>query len=302
MHAWEAIQKTLDYIEEHITEDIEIEELADTASLSLFYYQRLFSRLVKKPVREYIKMRRMAIVLEVLQNRNKRILDIALEYGFGSHETFTRGFKEVYGMTPEQYREKPVSLNRFDKPDLLLGYTLIDEGVPLISEGLVLEMNRRLLKEPIYFMGILDYVPIAGQLPAGESTGVDVPGEIWRRFHQEKALIARKPNGREIGVAYLGDAPTGCFTYFAGAEVEEVIEEEYFKSWQLPAREYIVCGFEASDFQELVTVALNKAIKYSGLWLEKHNLTMDAFSPEIYYGSTPEVSYMELYIPFIKKQ
>ncbi len=302
MHAWEAIQKTLDYIEEHIAEDIKIEELAETASLSLFYYQRLFSRLVKRPVREYIKLRRLAIVLEALQNKNNRILDIALEYGFGSHETFTRAFKEVYGMTPEQYREKPVSLNRFDKPDLLLGYTLIDEGVPLISDGLVLEMNRRMMNEPVDFMGVIGYVPITEQLPVGESTGVDMPGEIWRRFHQEKGQIARKPNGREVGVAYMGDAPEGCFTYFAGTEVEAVVTEEHFQTWQLPAREYIICGFEASDFLELVTVALNKAIKYSGIWLEKHGLVMDVFAPEIYYGSTPEVTYMELFIPFNKRK
>ncbi len=302
MHAWEAIQKTLDYIEEHIAEDIKIEELAETASLSLFYYQRLFSRLVKRPVREYIKLRRLAIVLEALQNKNNRILDIALEYGFGSHETFTRAFKEVYGMTPEQYREKPVSLNRFDKPDLLLGYTLIDEGVPLISDGLVLEMNRRMMNEPVDFMGVIGYVPITGQLPVGESTGVDMPGEIWRRFHQEKGQIARKPNGREVGVAYMGDAPEGYFTYFAGTEVEAVVTEEHFQTWQLPAREYIICRFEASDFLELVTVALNKAIKYSGIWLEKHGLVMDVFAPEIYYSSTPEVTYMELFIPFNKRK
>lgn len=302
MHAWEAIQKTLDYIEEHIGEDIKIEVLAETAALSLFYYQRLFSRLVKKPVREYIKLRRMAIVLEVLQNKNSRILDIALEYGFGSHETFTRAFKEAYGMTPEQYREKPVSLNRFDKPDLLLGYTLIDEGVPLISDGLVLEMNRRTLNEPIDFMGVIGYVPIAGQIPVGESTGVDMPGEIWRRFHKEKERIARIADGREVGVAYMGDAPEGCFTYFAGAEIEPGVAEEDFQRWQLPAREYIICGFEAGNFLELVTVALNKAIKYSGLWLEKHGLVADVFAPELYYSSTPEATYMELLIPFNKKQ
>lgn len=301
MHAWEAIQKTLDYIEEHIGEDIKIEVLAETASLSLFYYQRLFSRLVKKPVREYIKLRRMAIVLEVLQNKNNRILDIALEYGFGSHETFTRAFKEAYGMTPEQYREKPVSLNRFDKPDLLLGYTLIDEGVPLISDGLVLEMNHRTLNEPIDFMGVIGYVSIAGQLPVGESTGVDMPGEIWRRFHKEKDRIARIPDGCEVGVAYMGDAPEGCFTYFAGAEIEPGVTDEDFQRWQLPAREYIICGFEASNFLELVTVALNKAIKYSGLWLEKHGLVADVFAPELYYSSTPEATYMELLIPFNKK-
>ena len=298
MHAWEAIQKTLDYIEEHIGEDIIIEELSEMAALSLFYYQRLFSRLVKKPVREYIKLRRLANALKVLENKNHRILDVALEYGFSSHETFTRAFKETYGMTPEQYRLKPVALNQFDKPDLLLGYTLIDEGVPLISDGIVLEMNRKTLNEPVCFMGVLGYVPISDQLPVGESTGIDMPGEIWRRFHQEKNRIPRIINGRELGVAYMGDAPEGCFSYFAGAEVEAGALDENFQTWQLPAREYVVCGFEAENFDELATVALNKAIKYSGLWLEKHNLQMDMFVPEIYYGSTAETTYMELYIPF----
>ncbi len=302
MHAWEAIQKTLDYIEEHIGEEIEIEKLAETAALSLFYYQRLFGRLVKKSVREYIKLRRLARALKVLHNKDLRILDIALDYGFGSHETFTRAFKEAYSMTPEQYRENPVSLNHFDKPDLLLGYTMIDEGVPLISEGLVLEMNRKIITEPINFMGVFDYVPIAGQIPVGESTGVDMPGEIWGRFHKEKDRIDRIPNGREVGVAYMGDAPEGSFTYFVGAEVASGVTDEQFQIWQLPAREYIICGFEASNFEELVTVALDKALRYSGLWLEKHNLVMDSFVPELYYSSTPETTYMELVIPFNKKQ
>lgn len=47
MHAWEAIQTTLDYIETHMDEDLKIEALAELAALSPFYYQRLFSRLVK---------------------------------------------------------------------------------------------------------------------------------------------------------------------------------------------------------------------------------------------------------------
>lgn len=45
------------------------------------------------------------------------------------------------------------------------------------------------------------------------------------------------------------------------------------------------------------TVAINKAIKYSRLWLEKHGLTMDVYSPEVYCNSSPEVSYMELWMP-----
>ena len=80
MHAWEQIQKTVDYIEEHISEEIKIENLAKLASLSQFYYQRLFSRLVKKPVYEYVKLRRLAKASDALLDKRKRILDIALDF------------------------------------------------------------------------------------------------------------------------------------------------------------------------------------------------------------------------------
>lgn len=297
MTAWEAIQKTLEYIEEHIGENLEMEELAKVAALSPFYYQRLFSRLVHKPVREYIKLRRLANACEALQNTKRRILDVAVEYGFGTHETFTRAFKDVYGMTPDQYRKRPVLLNHLIKPDLLLGYTMIDEGVPLISDGLVLEVKRKTLREPIEFMGVLGYVPIAGQIPAGQATGVDVPGEIWGRFHRDKHQIPRIPNGRELGVSFMGDAPEGCFSYFAGAEVNAGSADARFQTYRLPAREYAVFGFEAENFLALTTVALDKVLQYSGFWLEKHSIAADGFAAELYYASEPDASFMELWLP-----
>ncbi|WP_342476446.1 AraC family transcriptional regulator [Paenibacillus sp. FSL H7-0350] len=302
MYAWEAIQKTLDYMEERISENQEINGLAAIAALSPFYYQRLFSRLVKKPVREYIRYRRLANACEALSCKENRILDVALEWGFGSHEGFTRAFKEAYGMTPEQYRDHPVRLNQFIKPDLSLSNTMIDEGVPLISDGLILEINRRTLEQPIMFIGLSNYAPIDGQMPLGEATGVDVPGEVWRQFHERKGSINRLPAGRELGVAFMGDAPSGNFTYFAGAEALPDADPGEFKIWQLPDREYVVFGFEAESFEELVTSALYKALNYSDLWLKKHGMINMLYVPELYYESTPGASYMELWIPADKQQ
>lgn len=76
-------------------------------------------------------------------------------------------------------------------------------------------------------------------------------------------------------MAYPGDAPDGCFAYVAGGEAIKGAEEAGFDQWELPAGGYVVCGFEAVDFEQLTTVVLNKAVKYSGLWLEKHPLTME---------------------------
>lgn len=106
----------------------------------------------------------------MLRDKENRIIDIAMEYGFGSHVTFTRAFKETYGITPSQYRDKPIGLQNFEKPDLSLGYIVVDEGVPLISDGLVLEMNRKYLEEPINFLGVTGYYPFKYGKMFGERT------------------------------------------------------------------------------------------------------------------------------------
>lgn len=301
MHAWEAIQKTLNHIEEHLGEEIQMEELAEIAVLSLFYYQRLFTRLVKTSVRDYIKLRRLAKSLTMLRDKENRIIDIAMEYGFGSHVTFTRVFKETYGITPSQYRDKPIGLQNFDKPDLLLGYIVVDEGVPLISDGLVLEMNRKFLEEPINFLGVTGYYPFKYGKMFGERTGVDTVGEIWDRFFRILPNISHISEGRWVGVSYHGDAPDGYSGYFVGAEVKKGEKTPGFTYWQLPIREYVVCGFESENHEQMI-IDLGKAMKYTRFWLKKHNLIADGFFPELYYKSTSEISYVELWIPFKKRE
>lgn len=302
MHAWEAIQKTLNYIEEHIGEEIKIEELADIAALSLFYYQRLFARLVKKPVREYIKLRRLARACNDLRNKQNRILDVALDYGFSSHETFTRAFKDTYGITPAQFRNENVSLDNFDKPDLLLYYIMVDEGVPLISDGLVLEYNRKTLNEPINFLGVNGYYHFKRGKMLGERPGVSEPSVIWQKFFDIRKDIPCIPGGRLIGVSYPGDAPEGYSSYFVGAEAERGKECSNYDRWEMPAREYIVCGFEAENFEQLTGSASGKAMKHMRFWLKEHGLIADGFFPEIYYSDSFKMAYMEMWIPFKQRE
>ena len=71
MYAYENIEMSLNYIEQHLTEKIETEQLAKIACLSTFYYQRLFKKIVKKSVQEYIKLRRLAMVIKELKNTEK---------------------------------------------------------------------------------------------------------------------------------------------------------------------------------------------------------------------------------------
>gem|GEM_PF-2295115 len=74
----------------------------------------------------------------------------------------------------------------------------------------------------------------------------------------------------------------------------------HFASWQLPAREYVVCEYEAENFH-LLMASLGKMMKFTRFWLKKHGLTADGFFPEIYYTSRRD-AYMEMWIPFKKRE
>lgn len=203
MHAYEAIEQSLTFIEEHLTKEISTEELANTVGLSPFYFQRLFKRLVNKPVQEYVKLRRLAKVIENLKSTDQRILDVALDYGFSSHANFTRAFKETYGITPESYRRDLPMLNTFDKPEVSMNYVLVIEGVPLVVGDIVLEIQRKTLEKPEIYFGLETEVRLSEQMPVGESTGVDVPGQLWKRYHMAKASIAANLNSTvEMGMSH----------------------------------------------------------------------------------------------------
>ncbi len=298
MHAWEAIQKSLDYIETHTTEEIPIERLADIAGLSPYYFQRLFKRLVKKTVFEYIRLRRLAQSSQDLKN-HKRIADVAAEYGFSSHGNYTRAFKEAYNITPEEYRTKSIPLNQVNKPDLQLNYILIDENVPLITDGIVMEITRKQLVNLEIYYGLTAQVSISDQIPVGETPGIDTPFILWERFRKIKPEIkGLSLDGTELGASMMGDMEMGTFTYFAGAAgTGETPGSHDLTVWELPAAEYIVCSLEAETFPELITNALNKAMAYLfNTWLPGRKLTIRPFSAEKYYKETSDGFSMEIWV------
>ncbi len=293
MHAWEAIQRAVDYIEEHLTEEIRIEGLAEIAGLSPFYFQRLFTRLVKKSVGDYIKLRRLAQAAGNLRCENTRILDTAIDYGFSSHANFTRAFKDVYGITPDEYRTTNVHLNQFVKPELVLNYVMVDEDVPLVTEGMVLEVTRRQLAKPRTFIGIAKEIPIS-ELMGGTDTSVSYAAKLWNEFHEVKHKIhGLIENGNEFGALYIGDAREGYCTYLAGAEAEYGTSAEGYSTFELPPAEYIVCGFEAENFEELTDSAVYKAQTFMERWMKKHQLSTTDFAGEMYYPTTEDCAYLE---------
>jgi AraC family transcriptional regulator len=79
---------------------------------------------------------------------------------------------------------------------------MIDENVPLIIGNIVLEIHRKTLRTKETYFGFEKTVNIAEQIPAGESTGIDVPGQLWREFHAKKLQTENAifNNDIELGV------------------------------------------------------------------------------------------------------
>ena len=99
------ISQSFKEIEAHIAHKLTVEHLANHACFSRCHYSRLFRELVGSTVMEYVTKRRLTLAGKALLETNQTVLDIALQFGFDSHEGFTRSFKAYMGITPTEYRK-----------------------------------------------------------------------------------------------------------------------------------------------------------------------------------------------------
>ncbi len=96
----ERLNKTISYMEEHLTEEISYDELARMACCSTYHFQRMFAYIAGIPLSEYIRRRRMSLAAVDLQSGEGKIIDIGMKYGYSSPTAFNRAFQSVHGIAP----------------------------------------------------------------------------------------------------------------------------------------------------------------------------------------------------------
>jgi AraC family transcriptional regulator len=101
---YERIVRTLVYIQRHLDDDLELENLASVAAFSRFHFPRVFRGLVGESLKEHIRRLRLERAAQKLKQQDGPIAAIALEAGFETHESFTRAFGAMFGVPPSGYR------------------------------------------------------------------------------------------------------------------------------------------------------------------------------------------------------
>lgn len=115
MDCMRRINSAMDYIESHMTEDIDYHQVARRACCSVYHFQRMFSFVTGIPPSEYIRRRRLTMAAFDLCGSDAKIIDIAAKYGYKSPEAFSRAFKSLHGVMPTAARNASTALKAYPR-------------------------------------------------------------------------------------------------------------------------------------------------------------------------------------------
>ena len=154
MRGWiDGFQASIDFMEQHLTEPLDIEKIAGQALLSPFYYQRMFGALCGMTVGEYVRSRRMTLAAQELAAGQIRVIDAALKYGYDSPDSFAKAFQRFHGVTPSQARESGARLRSFAPMHIKIameGGKMLEYSIMEKAPFTVVGMKRRFSSETSY--------------------------------------------------------------------------------------------------------------------------------------------------------
>ncbi|MFE9623686.1 GyrI-like domain-containing protein [Streptomyces sp. NPDC006527] len=106
----ERLNQTMEDIEGHLDQSIDVARLARTAATSEYHLRRMFSALAGMPLSEYVRRRRLTVAGAEVLAGNESLLEIAVRYGYGSGEAFARAFRAMHGVGPGEARRTGAAL------------------------------------------------------------------------------------------------------------------------------------------------------------------------------------------------
>ncbi len=149
MESLKNMNEALEYIENNLTEKLDYSEVSKIAMCSEYHFNRMFSFLSGVNLSEYVRRRKLTLAALELKNKDVKVLDVALKYGYNSTDSFSRAFSSLHGVLPSEVKKDDVQIKAYPK----MTFQLTIKGVD--------PMNFRIInKEPFKIVGFKKRVNI----------------------------------------------------------------------------------------------------------------------------------------------
>lgn len=241
------VDKALWYMENHFAEEITLDDIAKSSGVSRFHLTRAFGEATGRSIMRYMRGRRLSEAARALAKGAGDILDVALDAGYGSHEAFTRAFRDQFGLTPESVRAQ----RRLD--NLALVEPLKMTEIPFAHVA----PSRFETSKPLLIAGL-------SQRYTWE-TSAGIPAQ-WQRFMPHIGNIADQIGTTTYGVCWNGD-DDGNYDYVCGVEVSRFSDiPANFARVRIPEFRYAVFRHDdhVATIRRTVNTIWNKWLPDSG--------------------------------------
>ena len=274
MNYVQQINRAINYIETNLFDPLDTEQIAQEAGISKWYFQRIFRAMVGDTLKEYVLKRRLSLAALALAQTEKKIIDIAFEHGFESHEVFIRAFRRVFEQTPTRFREEaagPVT-ERY-KPKITTDY------LSHLYQGITMEPNIKTLAAIPVVGRIGNIQPVAGYYEENQK----VVTQLWRDFKGHQNELPPTKETEKIGMLTGLDKPgeRSIIEYCAGLAMElPGRPPEGFVSRMIPPGEYA----EFTHLNQGSQNTINHTYNYIyGSWLPKSGRERSAGPEVVFY-------------------
>ena len=226
MERWEkirAVRKMQDYMEDNLQSPISLSQLARAAGYSQWHSGRIFKEVTGKTPFEYLRSLRLSKAAELLRTRQPKIVDVAFDFVFDSHEGFTRAFLKQFGESPKKFSRGSGPTQIF-MPDRIRDYYLtLQKGDVKMTEKettstvfvQVVERPRRklILKRGVKANHYFDYCEEVGcdiwEILSGIKETMYEPAGMWLPDNLVKPGTSTYVMGVEVAVDFSGEMPEG---------------------------------------------------------------------------------------------
>ena len=206
-----SINRGIEFIETNLADELRSADVSAYAGVSHWHFQRIFTALTGETLKSYIRARRLSGAMKALLRGEQRIIEIAIDAGYNSQESFTRAFRSHVGVTPGEFRKSGKPYPFMEKIRINREYLRhVAQRVGKNPEIIVLPTRRYVGLRTRFFGVESEKNNMAEKLPA-----------LWQAFLPRMEELRDRKQAAGYGLLHQCDALSGELEYVSSVEIEK---------------------------------------------------------------------------------